>query len=95
MGFKKTKRSKIVSRAVARSASTSVIICGAQRFDACKKYHEHETVIVLNIYLCEGVSIQFFRGHTDTDTECFFPCPIAIKFSPVIGVGLKFVKMQF
>ena len=23
----------------------------------------------------------------------FFPCPIAIKFSPVIGVGLKFVKM--
>ena len=55
MGFKKTKRSKIVSRAVARSASTSVIICGAQRFDACKKYHEHETVIVLNIYLCEGV----------------------------------------
>ena len=23
----------------------------------------------------------------------FFPCPIAIKFSPVIGYGLKFVKM--
>ena len=23
----------------------------------------------------------------------FFPCPIAIKFSPVIGCGLKFVKM--
>ena len=23
----------------------------------------------------------------------FFPCPIAIKFSPVIGHGLKFVKM--
>ena len=25
----------------------------------------------------------------------FFPCPIAIKFSPVIGYGLKFLKMQF
>ena len=25
----------------------------------------------------------------------FFPCPIAIKFSPVIGYGLKFVEMQF
>ena len=23
----------------------------------------------------------------------FFPCLIAMKFSPVIGVGLKFVKM--
>ena len=23
----------------------------------------------------------------------FFPCPIAIKFSPVIGYGLKVVKM--
>ena len=24
-----------------------------------------------------------------------FPCPIAKKFSPVVGYGLKFVKMQF
>ena len=23
----------------------------------------------------------------------FFPCPIAMKFSPIIGDGLRFVKM--
>ena len=43
-----------------------------------------------------GVSIHFFRGHTDIfqmPYKCFFPCPIAITFSPVIGYGLKFVKM--
>ena len=27
--------------------------------------------------------------------KCFLPRPIAIKFSPVIGYGLKYVKMQF
>ena len=27
--------------------------------------------------------------------KVFFPCPIAIKFSPVTGYGLKFVKMKF
>ena len=25
----------------------------------------------------------------------FYPCPIAIKFSPVIDYELEFVKMQF
>ena len=26
--------------------------------------------------------------------KCFFPCPIAMKFSSIIGYGLKFVRMQ-
>ena len=36
--------------------------------------------------------MQFFRGHTDifqSSKKWFFTCPIATKFSPVIGYGLK------
>ena len=42
------------------------------------------------------VSIQFFRAHTgifQSPYKCFFPCPIAIKFSLMIDYRLKFVKM--
>ena len=34
---------------------------------------------------------EFFRGHADifqSPWKWFFPCPIAIKFSPVIGYRL-------
>ena len=42
--------------------------------------------------LSEAIPIFFDRLKS---VFFFFPCPIAIKFSPVIGYGLKFVKMQF
>ena len=38
-----------------------------------------------------GVSLQFFGDHTDIFR--FHSCPIAIKFSPAIDYGLKFVKI--
>ena len=46
--------------------------------------------------IIQGVSIQFFRGHTDifqSPLKCFFSFAIGIKFLPVIGYWLKFVKM--
>ena len=45
-----------------------------------------------------GVSMEFFRGHTDifqSPEKWCFPCAVAIKFPPVTGYGLKFVKMKF
>ena len=40
--------------------------------------------------------MQFFGDHTDiflSPLREFYPRPIAIKFSPMIDYGLKFVKM--
>ena len=37
-----------------------------------------------------GEAIPIFFNRLKSD---FFPCPIAIKFSPVTGYELKFVKM--
>ena len=43
---------------------------------------------VFRYSLSEAIPIFFNRLKS-----VFFPCAIAIKFSPVIGYGLKFVKM--
>ena len=35
-----------------------------------------------------------YRYFSIRPLKWFFPCPIAIQFSPVTGQGLKFVKKQ-
>ena len=46
------------------------------------------SIKVFRYSFSEAIPIFFNRLKS-----AFFPCPIAIKISPVIGVGLKFVKM--
>ena len=38
-------------------------------------------------------NFKVFRYSFSIALKVDFPCPIAVKFSPVIGYGLKFVKM--
>ena len=52
-----------------------------------------KTIVVIKVFrysFSEAIPVFFNRLKRG-----FFPCPIAIKFSSVIGYGLKFVKMQF
>ena len=58
-------------------------------YNHCKYITLHYTINfkVFRYSFSEAIPIFFNR------LKCFFPRPIAIKFSPVIGYGLKFVKM--
>ena len=83
-----TRRIKAVDLLLTCYTNCIVYIC----FDVLIIFNE------LQVNWAKGISIQFFKGHTDifqSPLKCFFPCPIVIKFSSLIGYGLKFVKMQF
>ena len=58
------------------------------RYTYC--YHCFLSEKVFRYSFTEAIPIFFNRLKS-----VLFPCPIAIKFSLVIGYGLKFVKMQF